>query len=123
MSFAIPFNQPRTAGDEARHVSAAVAGAHLAGNGTFSRRCAAWLTRQTGSAAAFMTPSCWGALERAAGLAGVREGDEVIMPSFTFVSTATAVLRAGATPVFVDVDPETLNIAPAAAAAAVGPRT
>jgi dTDP-4-amino-4,6-dideoxygalactose transaminase len=119
----IPFNRPQTVGDELVHVDSAIGGRGLAGNGPFARRCAAWLERRIGCGAAFMTPSCSAGLEMAAQLAGVRERDEVIMPSFTFVSTASAIVRAGGTPVFVDIDPETLNLDPESAAAAVGPRT
>jgi dTDP-4-amino-4,6-dideoxygalactose transaminase len=119
----IPFNRPQAAGPELLHVRAALAGGALAGNGPFGRRCEAWLREEIGAAAAFMTPSCSAALELAMRLSGVGPGDEVVMPSFTFVSTATAVVRAGGVPVFVDVDPDTLNIDPDAAAAAIGPRT
>ncbi|HEX4282692.1 MAG TPA: dTDP-4-amino-4,6-dideoxygalactose transaminase [Solirubrobacteraceae bacterium] len=120
---AVPFNRAQTVGDEMTHVDAAVAGGRLAGNGRFARRCAAWLRERIGCGAAFMTPSCSAGLEMAARLAGVRAGDEVIVPSFTFVSTASAVVRAGGTPVFVDIDPKTLNLDPEAAAAGMGPRT
>ena len=119
----IPFNRPRIVGAEPAHLRAALSGGRLAGNGDFTRRCAGWLRDRLGSSATFMTPSCSAALEMAIRLAGVRAGDEVIMPSFTFVSTATAVVRSGGTPVFVDVDPATLNVDPALAAEAVGPRT
>src|SRR5262249_31574954 len=85
--------------------------------------CAGWLKETTGSAGAFMTPSCSAALEMSARLCGLGPGDEAIMPSFTFVSMATAVVRAGGEPVFVDVDPDTLNIDPAAVEAAITPRT
>ena len=119
----IPFNRPCSAGAEPDHLRAALSGGRLAGNGDFARRCEGWLRARIGSSAALMTASCSMALEMAVRLAGVRPGDEVIMPSFTFVSTATAVVRAGGQPVFVDVDPATLNIDPAAMADAVGPRT
>jgi dTDP-4-amino-4,6-dideoxygalactose transaminase len=119
----IPFNHPQTVGDELMHMDSVLASGRLAGNGRFGRRCGAWLQERVGCGAAFMTPSCSAALEMATRLAGVHEGDEVIVPSFTFVSTATAVLRAGGTPVFVDIDPDTLNLDPGAVAAAVGPRT
>ena len=110
-------------GDELMHVGSAVAAGRLAGDGPFARRCAGWLEERIGCGAAFMTPSCSAGLEMAARLAGVREGDEVIVPSFTFVSTASAVARAGGTPVFADIDPETLNLDPESVAAAVSPRT
>jgi dTDP-4-amino-4,6-dideoxygalactose transaminase len=119
----IPFNRPETAGAELAYVQSAIASGQLAGNGEFTSRCAGWLEQRLGCARALMTPSCSAGLDMATRLAGVGHGDEVIMPSFTFVSTASAAVRAGATPVFVDVDAGTLNIDPAAAAAAVGPRT
>jgi dTDP-4-amino-4,6-dideoxygalactose transaminase len=119
----IPFNRPQLVGDELMHIDSAVAARGLAGNGPFARRCATWLEEHIDCGAAFMTPSCSAGLEMAARLAGVCEGDEVIVPSFTFVSTASAVVRARGTPVFADTDPETLNLDPEAAAAAAGPRT
>lgn len=80
------------------------------GNGPYSLRCQKWLEAQTGAAKALLTPSCTDALEMAALLARLEPGDEVIMPSFTFSSTATAVVLRGATPVFVDIRPDTQNI-------------
>src|SRR5215831_12800887 len=98
----ISFNMPAVVGAELDYVRAAIAGGRLAGGGRFVERCASWLRDALGSAAVFMTPSCSTALEMAARLAGIGPGDEVIMPSFTFVSTATAVVRCGGVPVFVD---------------------
>ena len=118
-----PFNRPLTIGPELENLREVVAAGALSGGGAFGQRCAAWLTETTGAAGAFMTPSCSAALEMSARLCGVGPGDEVIMPSFTFVSTATAVVRAGGVPVFVDIDPDTLNIDPAAVEAAITPRT
>ncbi|HEX5093989.1 MAG TPA: dTDP-4-amino-4,6-dideoxygalactose transaminase [Burkholderiales bacterium] len=83
---------------------------HLAGDGEFTRKCHAWLESNTGSAKALLTHSCTAALEMAAILANVGPGDEVIMPSYTFVSTANAFVLRGATPVFVDIRPDTLNL-------------
>src|SRR5215470_19829660 len=91
----IPFNRPAALGSELVHLKATIARGALAGDGPFARRCAAWLRERTGSMGAFMTPSCSAALEMSARLCGIGPGDEVIMPSFTFVSTATAVVRAG----------------------------
>src|SRR4051812_36031377 len=97
----IPFNRPYVTGEEAAAVAEAISNAHLSGNGPFSRRCAEWLAQRVGSTAALLTHSCTGALEMAMLLARIGPGDEVIMPSFTFVSTANAVALRGATPVFV----------------------
>jgi dTDP-4-amino-4,6-dideoxygalactose transaminase len=119
----IPFNRPQATGPELANIRTALADGHLSGGGAFARQCAGWLQRQIGSAGVFMTPSCSAALEMSARLAGIGPGDEVVLPSFTFVSTASAITRLGATPVFVDIDPETLNIDPEAVAAAVTPRT
>ena len=109
----IPFNKPFMTGRELSYIAQAHANGHLAGNGEFSKRCAAWLEQRIGSQKALLTHSCTAALEMAAILSGVGPGDEVIMPSFTFVSTANAFVLRGATPVFVDVLPDTLNIDPA----------
>jgi dTDP-4-amino-4,6-dideoxygalactose transaminase len=123
ITYRVPFNRPQSAGAELDYIERAVVHGHLAGEGLFARRCAAWLQAELGSERVFMTSSCSAALEMAARLAGIGPGDEVIMPSFTFVSTATAVIRAGGVPVFAEIDPDTLNLDPAAAAAALGPRT
>jgi dTDP-4-amino-4,6-dideoxygalactose transaminase len=82
----------------------------LSGDGTFTRKCHEWLERETGTAKALLTHSCTGALEMAAMLADLGPGDEVILPSFTFVSTANAIALRGAIPVFVDIRPDTLNL-------------
>jgi dTDP-4-amino-4,6-dideoxygalactose transaminase len=119
----IAFNVPEIHGAELEYVAAAIARGSLSGNNAFARHCAAWLAETTGAAGAFMTASCSAALEMSARLVGVGPGDEVIMPSFTFVSTASAIVRCGGVPVFVDVDPETLNIDPRAVADAITPRT
>lgn len=119
----IPFNRPFTTGQEASFLAEAVAAGHLSGNGPFGRRCAEWLNEQIGGQATFLTPSCTAALEMAMILADVQPGDEVIMPSFTFVSCANAVALRGGTPVFVDVRADTLNLDTAAAAAAITDRT
>jgi dTDP-4-amino-4,6-dideoxygalactose transaminase len=87
---------------------------HLSGNGPFTERCACWLEDRTGSPRALMTGSCTAALELAALVAGLGAKDEVIVPSFTFVSTANAIVLRGAVPVFVDIRPDTLTIDEAA---------
>ena len=106
----IPFNRPAIVGRELDNIVQAVADRHLSGDGAFTRRCHEWLERETGTAKALLTHSCTGALEMAAMLAGLEPGDEVILPSFTFVSTANAVALRGAVPVFVDIRPDTLNL-------------
>jgi dTDP-4-amino-4,6-dideoxygalactose transaminase len=119
----IPFNKPYMTGRELGYIAEAHANGHLAGNGQFSKRCSAWLEERIGSHKALLTHSCTAALEMAAILSGVGPGDEVIMPSFTFVSTANAFTLRGATPVFVDIRPDTLNIDEALIEAAITPRT
>jgi dTDP-4-amino-4,6-dideoxygalactose transaminase len=119
----IPFNRPYATGREIEHIRDAVASGHLSGNGPYSARCADALERETKSRRALLTHSCTGALEMAAILAGIGPGDEVIMPSFTFVSTANAVVLRGGVPVFVDVRPDTLNLDETLVEEAVTPRT
>ncbi len=120
---AIPFSRPARAGAGLRYVEEAMAAGGLGSGGELGRRCAAWLERHTGSPRAFLTPSCTHSLEMAALLAGVGPGDEVIMPSYTFFSTATAVAMRGATPVFVDVREDTLNLDERLVEQAVTPAT
>lgn len=106
----IPFNKPYMTGRELHYISQAHALGHLAGDGEFSKRCQSWLVDQIGCRAALLTHSCTAALEISALLAEIQPGDEVIMPSFTFVSTANAFVLRGAVPVFVDIRPDTLNL-------------
>lgn len=119
----IPFNKPYLTGRELDHIAEAHAAGQLAGNGQFSRRCCDWLETRVGSHKALLTHSCTAALEMAAILSAVGPGDEVIMPSFTFVSTANAFVLRGATPVFVDIRPDTLNIDERLIEAAITART
>ena len=119
----IPFNKPYMTGKELWYVSQAHAFGHLAGDGQFTKRCNAWLEERTGARRALLTQSCTAALEMAAILAGIGPGDEVIMPSFTFVSTANAFVLRGGVPVFVDIRPDTLNIDEGKIEAAITPRT
>lgn len=119
----IPFNRPYMTGKELWYVAQAHANGHLAGDGHFTSLCAAWLEQRIGCRKALLTHSCTAALEMAALLAGIEPGDEVIMPSFTFVSTANAFVLRGAVPVFVDIRPDTLNLDEAKVEAAVTPRT
>ncbi len=119
----VPFNKPYMTGKELWYISQAHASGHLAGDGQFTKKCSAWLEQRTGSQKALLTHSCTAALEMAAMLADIQPGDEVIMPSYTFVSTANAFVLRGATPVFVDIRPDTLNIDEARIEAAITPRT
>lgn len=119
----VPFNKPYVTGAELGYIQEAIDNAHLAGNGPFCRRCGDLLREQLGSAAVLLTHSCTGALEMSALLAGVGPGDEVILPSFTFTTTATAFALRGATPVFVDIRPDTLNIDERLVEAAITERT
>ena len=119
----IPFNVPYTTGREAGYIADAVAAGYLSGNGAFGRRCEEWLEARIGSTHVLLTPSCTAALELSAILLELEPGDEVIMPSFTFVSTANAFVLRGAVPVFVDVRPDTLTIDADAARAAITERT
>jgi dTDP-4-amino-4,6-dideoxygalactose transaminase len=119
----IPFNRPHLTGREFGYVQEAVNAGQLAGNGQFTRRCQQWLQQHLGSPRALLTHSCTAALEMAALLLNLEPGDEVIMPSFTFVSTANAFVLRGATPVFVDIRPDTLNIDEGLVEAAITPRT
>ena len=119
----IPFNRPYMTGNELGYIQEAHAAGHLAGNGQFSLRCTEWLENRIGSERALLTHSCTAALEMAAILSAVGPGDEVIMPSFTFVSTANAFVLRGATPVFVDIRPDTLNLDESLIETAITPRT
>lgn len=119
----IPFGRPMLVGRELEYIAEAVSNGTIAGGGIFMNRCERWLETQLRAHKVLLAHSCTAALEMAAILSGVGPGDEVIMPSFTFSSTATAFVLRGATPVFVDIRPDTLNIDPDRAAAAVTPRT
>jgi dTDP-4-amino-4,6-dideoxygalactose transaminase len=119
----IPFNRPYLTGRESAYIQEAAAAGQLAGNGRFTRRCQAWLEQRIGAPRALLTHSCTAALEMAALLIDLQPGDEVIMPSFTFVSTANAFVLRGATPVFVDIRPDTLNLDENQVDAAITART
>jgi dTDP-4-amino-4,6-dideoxygalactose transaminase len=119
----IPFNRPYRTGQESRFIEEALVNAHLSADGPFTERCKEWLEQRTGTRSALLTHSATGALEAAASLTDVGPGDEVVMPSFSFVTTATSFLMRGATPVFVDIREDTLNVDEQAVAAAIGPAT
>lgn len=109
-SVSIPFNKPYLTGDELRYIVDAHACGQLAGDGPFTERCHAWLEERTGCNKALLTHSCTAALEMAALLLDIQPGDEIIMPSYTFVSTANAFVLRGGVPVFVDIRIDTLNL-------------
>ena len=119
----IPFNKPHMTGKELWYIAQAHHGGQLAGDGPFTKKCHLWLEKRTSAKRALLTHSCTAALEMTAMLARVGPGDEVIMPSFTFVSTANAFVLRGATPVFVDIRPDTLNIDETRIEAAITSRT
>jgi dTDP-4-amino-4,6-dideoxygalactose transaminase len=121
--YKIPFAKPFLMGKELHFIAQAVHEGKLSGDGSFTRRCNRWLEEKLGARRALLTHSCTAALEMAALLAGVGADDEVIMPSFTFVSTANAFVLRGAKPVFVDIRPDTLNIDENQLEAALSPRS
>ena len=106
----INFNVPPFTGKEPEYIMEAVKAQKICGDGQFTKKCNAWLEEKTGTKKALLTTSCTHATELAALLAEVKAGDEVIMPSYTFVSTADAFVLRGAIPVFVDIRPDTMNI-------------
>lgn len=120
---AIPFCIPYRAPREIDYVADALAQGNRSVDGSYSAHARVLLAQLTGGGSVFLTSSGTSALELALLVAGIGPGDEVILPSFTFTSVANAIVLRGATPVFVDIEPGTLNIAPASVAAAIGPRT
>ncbi len=122
VSVKIPFNRPSFVGHERRYMDEALALGHVSGDGEFTRRCSALLREQLGTPA-LLTTSCTHALELAAILLDVAPGDEVILPDFTFVSTANAFVLRGARPVFVDIRPDTLNLDERRLERLIGPKT
>ena len=119
----IPFNKPFTIGRELTLIADAVARGHISGDGHYTKACSLWLKQKLDCESALLTHSCTGALEIAAILCDLQPGDEVIIPSYTFVSTANAFVLRGAIPVFLDIRPDTLNIDETLIEAAVTPRT
>ena len=119
----IPFNRPYATGKELVYVAEAQRNHHLSGDGPFTKRCHQWIEVQTGCARALLTHSCTSALELAALLLDIKSGDEIILPSYTFVSTANAFVLRGAVPVFVDIREDTLNLDERLIEAAITPRT
>ncbi len=119
----IPFNKPYMTGRELWYIAQAHTNGHLSGDGMFTKKCHEWLEAKTGAKKALLTHSCTAALEMAAILADIKPGDEVIMPSYTFVSTANAFVLRGGVPVFVDIRSDTLNIDETLIEAAITSRT
>ena len=106
----VPFNKPYFVGKELEYIKESIDKNHLSGDGFFTKKCNSWLENNTGCKKALLTNSCTAALEMAAILADIKPGDEIIMPSYTFVSTANAFVLRGGVPVFVDIRPDTMNI-------------
>src|SRR3954447_7086354 len=123
IDYRIPFNKPLVLGREQEYVAEAIRTRQIAADGPFTRRCAQLIEVLFGIPKVLMPPSCTAALELAALLCDIGPGDEVIMPSFTFVSTANAFVLRGARPVFVDIRPDTLHIDAQLIAGAITERT
>lgn len=119
----IPFNRPPFTGNEQQYVVEAMGSPKISGDGPFGMKCQGWFEENLGCAKALLTPSCTHALEMAALLIGIQPGDEVIMPSYTFVSTANAFVLRGAKIVFVDIRSDTMNLDENLIEAAITPRT
>ncbi len=106
----IGFNVAPFTGKEFEYIREAISAEHICGDGIFTKKCSSWLEKETGSAKVLLTTSCTHATEMAALLLDIKPGDEVIMPAYTFVSTADAFVLRGAIPVFVDIRPDTMNL-------------
>lgn len=119
----IRFNVPPYTGKELDYIKIAVENQKICGDGEFTKKCNEWMEHKTGTAKALLTTSCTHATELAAILADIRPGDEVIMPAYTFVSTADAFVLRGATAVFVDIRPDTMNMDENLIEAAITPKT
>ena len=121
--YRIPFNKPKLVGPELQYIQDAIRQGHLSGDGPYTKKCETLLERQLGVARVVLTTSCTHALEMAALLLDIAPGDEVIVPSFTFVSTVNAFVLRGARPVFIDIRPDTLNLDENLVEKLVTPRT
>ncbi|MEG2248499.1 MAG: aminotransferase class I/II-fold pyridoxal phosphate-dependent enzyme, partial [Akkermansia sp.] len=119
----IPFNKPYESGNELCYIKDAISRGHISGDGFYTKSCNKFIEEQTGALKALIVHSGTAALEMAAILINTTLGDEIIMPSFTFVSTANAFVLRGAKPVFVDIRPDTQNIDETKIEAAITPRT
>jgi dTDP-4-amino-4,6-dideoxygalactose transaminase len=123
MGYTVPFNKPVLVGRELEYIRAALEACQVSGDGQFTKRCQELLEKTLGVDRALLTTSCTHALEMAALLLGIQEGDQVVAPSFTFVSTVNAFALRGARPVFADIQANTLNIDPASIEQCLTPRT
>ena len=119
----IPFNRPSLAGNELEYLQQAIAAGHISGDGTFTKKCSALLEQELGVPKVLLTTSCTHALEMFALLLDIQPGDEVILPSFTFVSTVNAFVLRGAKPIFLDIRPDTLNLDESRLEAKITPQT
>lgn len=122
-SLLIPFNRPFFCGTEFEYIKQCFGDWHISGDGVFTRECHSLLEQELGVAKVLLTTSCTHALEMAALLLDIKRGDEVIIPSFTFVSTVNAFVLRGAAPIFIDIRPDTLNLDEALLEALITPRT
>ena len=123
MNTCIPFNKPYLTGNEIHNIAIANDNGQFAGDGLFTKKCSNWIESNTGAHKVLLTHSCTAALEMSAILLDIAPGDEIIMPSYTFVSTANAFVLRGGVPVFVDIRPDTLNIDETLIESAITPRT
>ncbi|MFH1940564.1 MAG: dTDP-4-amino-4,6-dideoxygalactose transaminase, partial [bacterium] len=121
--YRIPFNRPLFIGNEQEYIAQAIANGHISGDGPFTKKCSEFLEKTLAVPKVLLTPSCTHALEMSALLLNLKPGDEVIMPSFTFVSTVIAFVRQAARPVFVDIRPDTLNLDESLIERLITPRT
>src|ERR1041384_3539202 len=119
----IPFNSPTFAGNEQKYMAEAITRMHISGDGEFTKRCHRYLEQALGVQKALLTTSCTHALDMSAILLDIQPGDEVIVPSFTFVSSVNAFVLRGAKPVFADIRPDTLNLDESKLESLVTPRT
>src|SRR5713101_7749429 len=119
----IPFNRPFVSGKEFDYIQEAINNMHLSGDGPFTKKCQALLEQMLDVPKVLLTTSCTHALEMAALLLDTQPGDEVVIPSFTFVSTINAFVLRGAQPIFVDIRPDTLNLNEAQLDRVLTPRT
>src|SRR6266404_4649653 len=122
-TYRIPFNKPGVSGNEYAYMADTVARGHISGGGAYTRKCESLLEAELHVPRALLTTSCTHSLEMCALLLDIRPGDEVIVPSFTFVSTVNAFVLRGATPVFADIRPDTLNLNERLLSGLITPRT
>ena len=119
----LPFNLPLATGNEFKYIKDAVDSGHISGSGVFTKKCQELLENQLGVPKVLLTTSCTHALEMSAILLDIQPGDEIIVPSFTFVTSANAFVLRGARPVFIDISPKTLNLDVGQLEGLITPRT